>query len=82
MFGAADRPLVELSPSARRLFDRLASEIDVIVQSGVDEALKAAAKNIRSKVKQHVAIVLPEILDELANEDEDDAVNDESRDLT
>ncbi len=60
----------DLSPVAQRLFDRLASEIDVIVQTGVDDALKAAAKNIRARVKQHVAIVLPEILDELSQEDE------------
>jgi hypothetical protein len=65
-----DVPPVVLSPVAQRLFDRLASEIDVIVQTGVDEALKAAAKNIRARVKQHVSIVLPEILDELSHEDE------------
>jgi hypothetical protein len=61
---------ISLSPVAQRLFERLASEIDVIVQTGVDDALKAAARDIRKRVKQHVAIVLPEILDELANEDD------------
>jgi hypothetical protein len=61
---------IRLSPVAQRLFERLASEIDVIVQTGVDDALKAAARDIRKRVKQHVAIVLPEILDELANEDD------------
>jgi hypothetical protein len=66
---AMDHSPVNLSPMAQRLFDRLASEIDVIVQTGVDDALKAAAKNIRARVKQHVAIVLPEILDELSHED-------------
>lgn len=60
----------ELSPAAQRLFERLASEIDVIVQSGIDEALRTAAKSIRARVKQHVSIVLPEILDELAHEDD------------
>ena len=66
----ASDPPVTLSPMAQRLFDRLASEIDVIVQTGVDDALKAAARDIRKRVKQHVAIVLPEILDELANGDD------------
>lgn len=61
----------ELSPVAQRLFERLASEIDVIVQSGIDEALRTAAKSIRARVKQHVSIVLPEILDELAHEDDE-----------
>ncbi|NKC16916.1 MAG: hypothetical protein GKR94_33390 [Gammaproteobacteria bacterium] len=64
----AEQVMLELSPRAQQLFDRLASEIDVIVQSGVDEALKAAAKHIRAKIKQHVAIVLPEILDELTHQ--------------
>lgn len=62
----------ELSPMAQRLFDRLASEIDVIVQTGVEDALKAAAKDIRKRVRNHVAIVLPEILDELSQGDHDD----------
>ena len=67
-------PPPELSPMARRLFDRLASEIDVIVQTGVDDALKAAARDIRQRVKDHVAIVLPEILDELSHDDSDDKI--------
>ncbi|MEM7407764.1 MAG: hypothetical protein AAF458_20910 [Pseudomonadota bacterium] len=65
-------PPPELSPMAQRLFDRLASEIDVIVQTGVEDALKAAAKDIRKRVRNHVAIVLPEILDELSQGDQDD----------
>tara|TARA_B100000676_G_scaffold301846_1_gene349638 strand:- start:993 stop:1439 length:447 start_codon:yes stop_codon:yes gene_type:complete len=67
-----DREPPKLSPQAQRLFDRLASEIDVIVQTGVDDALKAAARDIRKRVKDHVSIVLPEILDELSHSDDDD----------
>ena len=69
-----ESPPPELSPMARRLFDRLASEIDVIVQTGVDDALKAAARDIRQRVKDHVAIVLPEILDELSHDDSDENI--------
>lgn len=65
------RPPPTLSPQAQRLFERLASEIDVIVQTGVDDALKAAARDIRKRVKDHVSIVLPEILDELSHADDD-----------
>ena len=67
-----DREPPKLSPQAQRLFDRLASEIDVIVQTGVDDALKAAARDIRKRVKDHVSIVLPDILDELSHADDDD----------
>ena len=67
-----EREPPKLSPQAQRLFDRLASEIDVIVQTGVDDALKAAARDIRKRVKDHVSIVLPEILDELSHADDDD----------
>ena len=58
--------LADIAGAYRPVFDRLASEIEVIVQSGVDEALSEASKNIRRRVNEHIEIVLPEILDELA----------------
>lgn len=50
------------------IFERLASEIEVIIQGSVDEALKSANQKILQRVRNHVAIVLPEILEELENE--------------
>jgi len=50
----------------RRIIERLSSEIEVIVQTGVDEAMREAQSRIAAQIKQHVDIMLPEILDELA----------------
>jgi len=46
---------------------RLTNEIEVIVQTGVEEALRSAVKTITKQVKNHVSIMLPEILDEIAD---------------
>jgi hypothetical protein len=56
----------------RPIFERLASEIEIIVQAGVDDAVKAAARSIRRRVNEHIEIVLPEILDELARKNRSD----------
>ena len=55
----------------RHLVDRLANEIDVIVQTGTEEAMHRAATEIADKVREHVAIVLPEIIEELARLSDD-----------
>ncbi|MCH9672727.1 MAG: hypothetical protein K0U93_14915 [Gammaproteobacteria bacterium] len=54
------------------ILDRLASELEVIVQTGVDEALLSANKKILQRVRNHIAIVLPEILEELEYEQDRD----------
>ena len=56
----------------RAIFERLASEIEVIVQAGVDEALRDAARAIRRRVNEHIEIILPEILDELSRKQRGD----------
>ena len=61
-----DAPSPSLAPEAyRHLIDRLANEIDVIVQTGIDEAMHRAAADIAAKARGHVAIILPEIIEEL-----------------
>ncbi|MEM7250916.1 MAG: hypothetical protein AAF493_05815 [Pseudomonadota bacterium] len=50
------------------IFDRLASELEVIIQGSIDEALKTANRKIQQRIRNHIAIVLPEILEELENE--------------
>jgi hypothetical protein len=55
----------------RRVVERLASEIEVIVHSRVERALASAAEDIRKQVREHIAIILPEILDELREQDRD-----------
>ena len=52
----------------RPILNRLANELEVIIQTGVDEALKLANQKIMHRVHNHVAIVLPEILEEIEHE--------------
>ena len=52
---------------AEKLVERLASEIAVIVEIGVEEALRDAGEEIMGRVRNHLDIVLPEILDELSH---------------
>ena len=52
-----------------RLAERLASEIEVIMVARLENALREASEEIRRQVRNHIEIVLPEILDELAREE-------------
>ena len=49
----------------RHLIERLANEIDVIVQTGTEEAMQRAAADIAARVREHVAIILPEVIEEI-----------------
>jgi len=61
-----DAPPPSLDPEVyRHLIDRLANEIDVIVQTGTEEAIRRAAADIAARVREHVAITLPEVIEEL-----------------
>ena len=51
--------------SFRKLAERLANEIEVIVQARVEAAVGDAARDIREQVRNHLEIMLPEILEEL-----------------
>lgn len=63
-YGGAPPPVLE--PEAyRHLVDRLANEIDVIVQTETEKAMRRAAADVIGKVGEHVAIVLPELIEEL-----------------
>jgi hypothetical protein len=57
-------PLAE-DPASQELIRRLASEIEVIVHTAVDEAVGRAHAAIRDQVQQHLDIVLPEIVEEI-----------------
>lgn len=48
------------------IIERLSSEIEVIVQASVDEAMSRANEQIAERVRDHIDIILPEILDEIA----------------
>jgi hypothetical protein len=48
----------------RRLATRLASEIEVIVQDRMEAAVEAASAQITQQVRNHIDIMLPEIVDE------------------
>lgn len=58
-------PPLESVPPYADLLNRLASELDIIIESCVDEALAQAKHDLLVKIKNHLDIVLPEILDEL-----------------
>ena len=61
-----DAPPSSLDPEVyRHLIDRLANEIDVIIQTGTEEAMQRAAADIAARVREHVAITLPEVIGEL-----------------
>jgi len=49
----------------RKLAERLANEIEVIVQARVEEALQEASNDIREQVRKHLEIMLPELVEEL-----------------
>lgn len=49
----------------RTLSERLANEIEVIVQARVETALQEAAEDIREQVRNHLEIMLPEIIEDL-----------------
>ena len=48
-----------------KLAERLANEIEVIVQARVEDAVSQAAADIREQVRNHLEIMLPEIIEEL-----------------
>jgi len=57
---------IESDEDCQAVIRRLASELEVIVQAGVEEALREANQRIAERVKRHIDITLPEILDEIA----------------
>lgn len=58
----------EYEEACRLLVAKIANEIEVIVQSRIEAALQSATDEIRQQVKNHIEIMLPEILDEIAHE--------------
>ena len=54
------------APHHDDLVVRLVNELEIIIESSVDDALAAAKRELMVKMKTHLDIVLPEILDELA----------------
>ncbi len=58
-------PDVEETEAYRKLAERLANEIEVIVQARVEAAVQKAAMDIREQVRNHLEIMLPEIIEDL-----------------
>lgn len=62
------RALPSLDDSGSQdVIKRLTNEVEVIVQTGMEEALNAAVPKITERVRKHVGIILPEILDQLVD---------------
>lgn len=54
--------------AVERMAERLSSEIDVIVQSAVEEATELLRRDIGERLREHIEITLPEILEELVQQ--------------
>jgi hypothetical protein len=63
--GVSVAAVVDDDEAYRKLAERLANEIEVIVQARVEEALQEASKDIREQVRNHLEIMLPELVEEL-----------------
>ena len=63
---------MQTPPAYTDLLSRLASELDIVIESCVDEALEQARQHLVAKIKNHLEIVLPEILDEMSRRQSDD----------
>ena len=63
--GEPPAPDIEETEAYRKLAERLANEIEVIVQARVEAAVQKAAEDIREQVRNHLEIMLPEIIEEL-----------------
>ena len=61
----AQAPNLDDDEACRKLAERLANEIEVIVQARVEAAVHEAAVDIREQVRNHLEIMLPEIIEEL-----------------
>jgi hypothetical protein len=62
------------SPRVPQYYDlmaRLVNEMNVIVESSIDDALSEAKREVLARLKNHLDIVLPEIVDELLQRCED-----------
>lgn len=55
-----------------QLVERLSSELEVIVQAGLEEAMQAATESISARAREHLRIILPEILEEVVRDFEND----------
>ena len=62
--GEAQGPDLDDDEACLKLAERLANEIEVIVQARVEAAVREAAKDIHEQVRNHLEIMLPEIIEE------------------
>ena len=58
-------PSAEVAEACRRLAERLANEIEVIVQARIETAVHEAGEDIREQVRNHLEIMLPELIEDL-----------------
>ena len=63
--GEAFQSNIEDDEAYQKLSQRLANEIEVIVRARVEAAVHEAAEDIREQGRNHLEIMLPEIIEEL-----------------
>ena len=63
---------LEEMPPYSDLLSRLGSELEIIIENCVDEALTQARRDLMVQIKNHLDIVLPEILYQLTRRNSED----------
>ncbi len=63
--GEPPEPRAEAAEACRKLAERLANEIEVIVQARIEAAVQESAGDIREQVRNHLEIMLPELIEDL-----------------
>ena len=64
-FPAAEHEGEAFEELSRRVAERLASEIEIIVNDSIERAVGEALADAQARIRDHLAIVLPEIVEEL-----------------
>ncbi len=64
-FPTPDHEAEESEELSRRVAERLASEIEIIVNDSIERAIAEALADAQARIRDHLAIVLPEIVEEL-----------------
>ena len=68
----SSRPDTDLADAraCNRVAERLANELEIILNARLESAVREALADARREVHEHVAIVLPELLEEILNDGE------------
>ena len=63
-----DTPPEHRDGARQRVAERLADEIEVIVQTCLEQEMTRVRQQLRERIREHIAITLPELLDALEDD--------------